>query len=227
MLISIPDVLSATQARQCRDSLDRAEWIDGNATAGSQSALVKRNMQLAEGSPVAQQMGNALLDVLAATPLFISAALPLKIYPPLFNRYAGGQHFGAHVDNAIRPVRGTSVRVRTDLSATLFLAEPDEYEGGVLVVQDHYGTHEVKMPMGHMVLYPSGSLHHVTPVTRGVRVASFFWVQSLVRQDEDRAALFELDQTIQALSVERGQGDAQVLRLTALYHNLLRRWAET
>ena len=161
-----------------------------------------------------------------ALPLFISAAIPLKIFPPLFNRYGVGQHFGTHVDGAIRAVPGTPVRIRTDLSVTLFLAEPEEYDGGELTVEDNYGTHEVKLPAGDMVLYPSTSLHHVKPVTRGARVASFFWLQSMVREDSARTLLFDLDQTIQELSAERGVEDAACVRLTGIYHNLIRYWAD-
>jgi PKHD-type hydroxylase len=167
-----------------------------------------------------------VIEALSRAPLFISAAIPLKIFPPLFNRYGVGQHFGTHVDGAIRAVPGTTVRIRTDLSVTLFLTEPEEYDGGELTVEDNYGTHEVKLPAGDMVLYPSTSLHHVKPITRGARVASFFWLQSMVRQDSARSLLFDLDQTIQELSAERGIEDPACVRLTGIYHNLIRYWAD-
>ncbi|WP_114393923.1 Fe2+-dependent dioxygenase [Oleisolibacter albus] len=226
MLIEIPEVLSKDEVARCRAMMDAAEWVDGNVTAGVQSAMAKNNMQLPEGSPAARSVGTAILDALANNPLFISAALPLKVFPPLFNRYAGGQSFGIHVDNAIRPLRGTDFRIRSDLSATLFFAEPDEYDGGELRIQDTYGTHQVKLPAGHMVLYPSTSLHEVTPVTRGARVCSFFWMQSMVRDVGERTLLFQLDSSIQRLAAERGHKDAEVIALTGVYHNLIRRWAD-
>ncbi|WP_374442236.1 Fe2+-dependent dioxygenase [Stella sp.] len=226
MLLQIPAILSKAEVARCRQVIDQAEWIDGNATSGSQSALAKRNQQLAEGSPAARQVGEAVMAALGRSPTFISAALPLKVFPPLFNRYAGGEEFRTHVDNAIRQLRGSDFRIRSDLSATLFLAEPEEYDGGELTVEDTYGMHPVKLPAGHLVLYPASSLHHVTPVTRGARVASFFWIQSMVRSDAHRRLLFELDTTIQDLAAERGQGDDAVVRLTGTYHNLLREWAE-
>jgi len=226
VLISIPQVLSKDEVGRCREVMDVAEWVDGRGTAGPQSGSVKRNMQLPEGSAAAQQLGEMVLAALSRSALFISAAIPLKIFPPLFNRYGVGQHFGTHVDGAIRAVPGTPVRIRTDLSVTLFLAEPEEYDGGELAVEDRYGTHEVKLPAGDMVLYPATSLHHVKPVTRGVRVASFFWLQSMVRDDGARALLFDLDETIQELSAERGVEDAACVRLTGIYHNLIRAWAD-
>ena len=226
MLISIPQVLSKDEVGRCREVMDAAEWVDGRGTAGPQSGSVKRNMQLPEGSAAAQQLGEMVLAALSRSALFISAAIPLKIFPPLFNRYGVGQHFGTHVDGAIRAVPGTPVRIRTDLSVTLFLAEPEEYDGGELTVEDRYGTHEVKLPAGDIVLYPATSLHHVKPVTRGVRVASFFWLQSMVRDDGARALLFDLDETIQELSAERGVEDAACVRLTGIYHNLIRAWAD-
>ncbi len=224
MLLAIPNVLTKTQVAQCRQILDQAEWIDGNATSGAQSALAKRNMQLPEGSPAARQIGDVVQDALGANALFISAALPHKIFPPLFNRYAGGQAFGTHVDNAIRYLRGTDFRIRSDLSMTVFFSEPEDYDGGKLSIEDTYGVQRVKLPAGHAVLYPSTSLHHVTPVTRGARVSSFFWIQSMVRDDAERAMLFQLDTTIQKLATERGIDDASVVELTGIYHNLLRRW---
>ena len=226
MLICIPEVLTKEQVAHCRKVMDMAEWVDGRVTAGAQSGSVKHNNQLPEGSPASNQLGDMVIEALSRTPLFISAAIPLKIFPPLFNRYDVGQHFGTHVDGAIRAVPGTTVRIRTDLSVTLFLAEPEEYDGGELTVEDNYGTHEVKLPAGDMVLYPSTSLHHVKPVTRGARVASFFWLQSMVREDGARSLLFDLDQTIQQLSAERGIEDPACVRLTGIYHNLIRYWAD-
>lgn len=226
MLICIPEVLTKQQVAQCREVMDRAQWVDGRGTAGPQSGSVKDNMQLPEGSAAARELGDMVLAALSRAPLFISAAIPLRIFPPLFNRYGIGQHFGTHVDGAIRAIPGTPIRIRTDLSITLFLAEPDEYDGGELAVEDKYGAHEVKLPAGDMVLYPSTSLHHVKPVTRGTRVASFFWLQSMVRDDSARALLFDLDQTIQELSAERGIADPACVRLTGIYHNLIRYWAD-
>src|SRR5690349_122092 len=193
MLLSIPEVLTKEQVAQAREILDKAEWVDGKVTAGHQSAQAKNNMQIPENSPVAKQLGEMILGALGKNPLFLSAALPLKVFPPLFNRYSGGQSFGTHVDNAIRQITGTPLRIRTDLSATLFFANPDEYDGGELCVEDTYGVKSVKLPPGHMVLYPSTSLHHVTPVTRGARVSSFFWIQSMIRDDGQRSLLFDLD----------------------------------
>lgn len=213
------------QVREARQLLDTAEWVDGKVTAGHQSARAKDNQQLPEGSPLARQLGDMVLAALERNPRFISAALPLKVFPPLFNRYAGGQSFGLHVDNAIRQVRGTGQRVRTDLSATLFLAEPAEYDGGELVVEDTYGAHAVKLPAGHMVLYPSSSLHRVNPVTRGARVASFFWIQSMVRDDAQRSLLFDMDTAIQQMA-QQSPDQPTVVQLTGVYHNLLRMWAE-
>ena len=227
MLLCIPEVLSKAEVAHCRARLAEAEWIDGSATAGEQSRLVKRNAQVREGSAVHVELGELILDALGRSPLFVSAALPLKTFPPLFNRYAGGDAFGTHVDNAIRPVRGTSVRVRTDLSCTLFLTEPDEYDGGELVVEGAFGAQEVKLAAGDMVLYPGSSLHHVTPVTRGTRTSSFFWVQSMVRDDAERSMLFDLDQAIQAHAAEHGVGHPMTVRLSGVYHNLIRRFADT
>ena len=225
MLLQIPDVLTAEQVTHARQMLDTANWVDGRVTAGRQSAQVKDNMQLPEDHPVARELGEMILEALQRNALFVSAALPLRVFPPLFNRYQGGQSFGNHVDNAIRQISGTHYRIRTDLSATLFLGEPEEYEGGELVVEDTYGVHTVKLPSGHMVLYPSTSLHHVRPVTRGARVASFFWIQSMLRDDADRTLLFDLDTAIQRLTVDMADHPAAV-QLTAVYHNLLRRWAD-
>jgi PKHD-type hydroxylase len=223
MILQIPDVLDADQVAHARRQLDAAAWVDGRITAGPQSARVKDNTQLAEEHPVARELGSLILSALARHPLFLSAAVPLRVFPPLFNRYTGGQSFGNHVDNAIRHASG--VPMRTDLSATLFLAEPDEYDGGELMIEDSYGVHSVKLPTGHLILYPSTSLHHVRPVTRGARVASFFWIQSMVRSDEQRTLLFDLDTAIQRLSAEAPDHSAAV-QLTGVYHNLVRRWAE-
>ncbi|VVT13191.1 conserved hypothetical protein with PKHD hydroxylase domain [Sphingomonas sp. EC-HK361] len=226
MLIAIPDVLTATEVATVRGIIDAGEWVDGNVTSGPQSALAKRNEQLAEDSAAAREAGGAVLDALGRSPLFVAAALPLKVFPPLFNRYAGGQDFGSHVDNAVRMKRGTDFRIRSDLSATLFLEDPDAYDGGELVIEGQFGEQKVKLPAGHMVLYPASSLHRVTPVTRGTRVASFFWIQSMVRDDAARRILFDLDQGVQAVAADKGHGDAAVIRLTGVYHNLLRRWAD-
>jgi len=225
MLITIPEVLNPEQVRHARRLLDEAQWVDGRVTAGHQSARAKDNMQLPEDHPVAEELGDLVLTALGRNALFIAAALPLRVFPPLFNRYTGGQSFGTHVDNAIRQVPGTGHRIRTDLSATLFLAEPDEYDGGELVVEDTYGVHSVKLPAGHLVLYPSTSLHHVKPVSRGARVASFFWVQSMIREDSRRTLLFDLDTSIQRVSRDVPDHPSTV-QLTGVYHNLLRQWAE-
>jgi PKHD-type hydroxylase len=225
MLVQIPDVLTAEQVAHARRLLETAEWVDGKVTAGHQSARAKDNRQLPEGHPVARELGATILQALQRHPLFVSAALPLHVFPPLFNSYTGGQSFGNHVDNAIRQVPGTPHRIRTDLSCTLFFTGPDEYDGGELVVEDTYGAHSVKLPVGHLVLYPSTSLHHVRPVTRGARVCSFFWLQSMVRSDADRALLFDLDTAIQRLP-QTVEAHAAAVQLTGVYHNLLRRWAE-
>ena len=225
MVLAIPDVLNADQVLRARQIMNDAEWVDGRVTAGNQSALSKDNMQLPEGCQAARELGAMVLSALENNPLFISAALPAKVFPPLFNRYQGGQSFGTHVDNAIRQINGTAHRIRTDLSATLFFAGPDEYDGGELVVEDTYGVKSVKLPAGHMILYPATSLHHVRPVTRGARLASFFWVQSMIRDDGERTLLFDLDTAIQRLAVGGGD-EAAAVQLTGVYHNLLRRWAE-
>ncbi len=224
MLLQIPDVLTSEQVAHARYQLETSKWVDGRVTAGYQSALVKDNMQLPEDHPVARELGDMILESLQRNALFVSAALPLRVFPPLFNCYRGGHSFGNHVDNAIRQIKGTPLCIRTDLSATLFLAEPDEYDGGELQVEDTYGCHSVKLPAGHMVLYPSTSLHNVQPVTRGARIASFFWIQSMVRDDAERTLLFDLDTAIQRLSLDIPDHPAAV-QLTAVYHNLVRRWA--
>lgn len=227
MLIRIPNVISTSDVQKFREILEQSEWVDGKVTAGEQSGVVKHNKQLDETSPIAQELGGLILDALGQNNNFVSAALPVKIFPPLFNRYREGESFGAHIDNAIRVVKGTVVRIRTDLSATLFLSEPDEYDGGELVIEDHYGTQNIKFNAGDMVLYPSTSRHYVTPVTRGVRVSSFFWMQSMVRDNQQRSLLFDLDQSVQKLGVELGLNNPEVVRLTGVYHNLIRQWAET
>lgn len=225
MLVNIPNVLTREEVSQLRGLIDAGDWVDGNETSGAQAARAKRNAQLADGSDAALKAGNFVLDRLQTNPVFISAALPHKVYPPLFNRYEGGQDFANHVDNAIRPVRGQDFRIRTDLSATLFLAEPEDYDGGELVIDDTYGAHTIKEAAGSMVLYPSTSLHRVTPVTRGARVASFFWIQSMVRDLGQRELLYDLDTSIQA--IHAGDPDHPALvRLTGVYHNLVRRWAD-
>jgi PKHD-type hydroxylase len=226
VLVCIPGVLTKDQVKAIRARIDAGAWADGRATAGAQSAKAKKNTQLPADAPEARAAGDAVLDALADNALFLSAALPLKIFPPLFNRYEEGDGFGAHIDNAIRPVRGTPVRVRTDLSATLFLSEPEEYEGGELAIETAFGAQEVKLPAGDLVLYPASSLHRVNAITRGVRVASFFWLQSMVRDDGERALLFDLDQSVQTLAQAHGQAHAEVIRLTGIYHNLMRRWAD-
>jgi len=225
MLLHIPDILTADQVAHCRQKLDKADWVDGRVTAGHQSARAKDNMQLPEDHPVARELGELILTALQNSPLFMAAALPLKVFPPLFNRYQGGQSFGMHIDNAVRQVTGTPHRVRTDLAATLFLEGPEEYDGGELSVEDTYGLHNVKLPAGHLILYPASSLHHVQPVTRGARLASFFWIQSMVRDDGQRTLLFDLDMAIQRISGEVSDHPS-VIQLTGVYHNLLRRWAD-
>jgi PKHD-type hydroxylase len=225
MLLTIPDVLTPEQVQFARQKLAVAEWVDGRVTAGHQSFLAKDNLQIPEGNPIAQEIGEIILQALGQNLLFISAALPMKVFPPLFNSYSAGQSFGTHVDNAIRHVKGTSHRVRSDLSATLFFSAPEEYDGGELVVEDTYGIHTVKLPLGHMVLYPSSSLHNVRPVTRGARISSFFWIQSMIRDDGARTLLFDLDHVTQRISTEQ-PNSPNAVKLTGIYHNLLRRWAE-
>ena len=226
MLIAIPNILDAAGVARLREIIDAGEWVDGNVTSGPQAALAQRNRQLVEGTEAARAGAGFVLDALGRSPLFFAAALPLKVFPPLFNRYEGGEDFGLHVDNAIRLQRGTDFRIRSDLSATLFLDDPDSYDGGELVIEDRFGPQTVKLPAGHLVLYPASSLHRVTPVTRGVRTASFLWLQSMVRDDGERRTLFELDEAIQSVAASNGQGDPAVVKLTGIYHNLLRRWAD-
>lgn len=226
MMQRIPRVLSPDQVRQCREALEGAGWADGRLTAGHAAVRVKSNLQLAQDDPVGARLGELILDILAQNPLFMSAALPLRVLPPRFNRYEGGGAYGNHIDNAIFAVPGTPHRIRSDISATLFFSRPEEYEGGELVIEDTYGTHTVKLPAGDMVIYPGHSLHRVTPVTRGTRFAAFFWIQSLVRDDGERSLLFSLDNAIQ--DVTREVPDHAALgQLIGVYHNLLRRWADT
>ncbi|PCJ18469.1 MAG: Fe2+-dependent dioxygenase [SAR86 cluster bacterium] len=226
MLLKIPSVLSKEQLVHGRAVLEAAEWIDGNVTAGYQSSQEKNNIQLPEESAAAREVGDMILGSLATQLTFMSAALPCKIFPPLFNCYQNGHAFGAHVDNAVRYVKGTPVKIRTDISMTLFFSEPDEYEGGELVIEDTYGTHKAKLAAGDMLLYPSTSLHHVTPVTRGRRLASFFWLESMVRSDEQRRLLFDMDMSLQRIRIENSD-HKELVPLTAVYHNLLRQWVST
>lgn len=225
MMLHIPGILDSAEVASLRQQLDEADWIDGRASVGSQGAQVKRNRQLPEHSALARELGQFVLKALARSPLFFSAALPLHISPPLFNSYAGGEHYGNHVDGAIRRSAPDNRWLRTDVSSTLFLSKPDEYDGGELVVEDMYGVHEVKLPAGDLIIYPSTSIHRVEPVTRGERVCSFFWSQSMVRDDARRAMLLELDRNIQSLRATLGEC-TETVSLTGHYHNLLRQWAE-
>jgi PKHD-type hydroxylase len=226
MLLPLPDLLTQAEVTGLRALIEQAEWIDGNATSGHQARLVKHNQQLAEDSAEAREAGQIVLAALARNPAFISAALPARIYPPMFNSYAGGQTYGLHVDNAVRVMPRGGESVRADLSMTVFLEDPEAYDGGELTIETAFGAQRVKLPAGHGVLYPSSSLHRVEPVTRGRRLASFLWVQSMVRADGARSSLFDLDQSIQQLSGELGEGHPVLVRLTGVYHNLLRQWAE-
>lgn len=225
MLLQIPQILTSDQVAHFRSRMEGAPWVDGNVTSGHQSAQAKYNEQLAEDSPVARELGDAVVAALGRNQLFFSAALPKRIFPPLFNRYQGGMEFGSHVDGAVRVHGPTGLRIRTDISATLFLAAPEEYEGGELLVEDTYGVQRVKLPAGDMVLYPATSLHRVQPVTRGARIASFFWIQSMVRDDAQRSLLFDLDMSIVRLT-QASKGHPSLVSLTGCYHNLLRMWAE-
>jgi PKHD-type hydroxylase len=224
MMLHIPEVLSREQVAELRRRLDQSDWIDGRATVGTQGAKVKQNRQLPETSALGLELGRIVLDALDRNPLFFSAALPLRTIPPLFNSYAGGEHYGAHIDGAMRRIPG-GPWLRTDVSSTLFLSDPDEYDGGELIVTDAYGEHEVKLPAGDLILYPSTSIHRVEPVTRGARVCSFFWTQSMVRDDMRRGLLLELDQNIQSLRARLGDCP-ELVGLTGHYHNLLRQWSE-
>ncbi|KJV38396.1 Fe2+-dependent dioxygenase [Brevundimonas sp. KM4] len=227
MLLQIPEVFSKAEVAALRARLDAGPWADGNATSGHQSATAKKNLQLPEESDVAKEVSALVVQALNANPMFVAAALPHTIFPPLFNRYEGGDQFGLHVDNAIRQSRTSgAIRIRSDLSATLFLSEPEDYDGGELIIEEMYGAQAIKLPAGDLVLYPSKSLHRVTPVTRGARVSSFMWMQSLVRDDADRETLFRLDIATQRVASEKGPKDQAVIELTGVYHNLLRRWTE-
>jgi PKHD-type hydroxylase len=225
VILEIPNVLPPAQLADARKLLESAEWIDGRATAGHQGARVKDNQQLPIDHPVARQVGEMILRSLSQNALFMSAALPLHILPPMFNRYTGGQNFGTHVDGSIRTVPGTGHRLRTDISCTFFFAAPDEYDGGELIIEDTYGSKTVKLPAGSLILYPSTSLHRVTPVTRGTRLASFFWLQSMIRDDAKRSLLFDMDVALQRLGPDQATHPS-VVQLTGIYHNLLRQWAE-
>ncbi|KWR79278.1 Fe2+-dependent dioxygenase [Pseudomonas sp. PI1] len=225
MLLHIPGLFTRDEVTRIRTALEQAEWGDGKVTAGYQSAKAKHNLQLAQDHPLAREISEAMLLRLWQNPLFMSAALPHKVFPPLFNCYTGGGSFDFHIDNAVRDVQGGRERVRTDLSSTLFFSDPEDYDGGELVIQDTYGEQRVKLPAGDLVLYPGTSLHKVEPVTRGARFASFFWTQSLVREDSQRALLFQMDQAIQKLTADVPEHPALV-ELTGTYHNLLRRWVE-
>ena len=227
MLTCIEGVLSKADVADIRRIMDGSSWEDGRSTAGAQSAMVKRNEQLPPDGEVARKLGQRIITALTRNPRFLSAAIPLHIFPPLFNRYvaSGGHQFGVHVDNAVRGDPLTGLRIRTDLSATLFLADPEEYDGGELVIEDTYGVHTVKLPLGHMVLYPSSSLHRVEPITRGRRVSSFFWIQSMIRSDAQRTLLFDLDNATQCVNRDL-PASAVAVQLTGIYHNLLRQWAE-
>jgi PKHD-type hydroxylase len=230
MLITIPSILTPAQVTAARQKLLTAEWVDGRVTAGYQAQEVKRNAQVREGTPIANELGELVLAGLARSPRFMAAALPLRVFPPMFNSYAGGQTFGTHVDTAIRQLTTNGQRIRTDLSATLFLTDPADYDGGELIVEDNYGEKSVKLPAGSMVLYPATSLHRVEPVTRGNRVSSFFWIQSMIRQDAHRTLLFDLDTSIQRLATSPHAQSPEIkqssVQLTGVYHNLLRQWSE-
>ena len=225
MMVHVPEVLSPQQVARCREVMEKAAWVDGRATAGPQSSKVKHNLQLPETAPEARELGDMVMEALGRNVLFFSAVLPKQVFPPLFNRYDAGMTFGAHVDNAIREYLNTNLRIRTDISATLFISSPEDYDGGELVVEDTYGSHHVKLPAGDLIVYPGTSLHNVTPITRGSRIASFFWTQSLIRDDTRRGMLFDLDMAIRRLSADHPQHPS-VVSLTSLYHNLLRQWAE-
>src|SRR6186713_2152511 len=221
MMIHVPNVLTPEQVARCRDVMEKTAWVDGCVTAGHQSAKVKNNLQLPEGSPEARELGGMVLEALARNNLFMSAVLPKQVFPPLFNRYDAGMTFGAHVDNAVRGIANSGIRIRTDVSSTLFISRPEDYDGGELTVEDTYGSHSVKLPAGDLIIYPATSLHNVTPITRGSRIGSFFWVQSLIRDVSQRALLFDLDMSI--IQLTRDHPDhPSLVNLTACYHNLLR-----
>ncbi|HVV60588.1 MAG TPA: Fe2+-dependent dioxygenase [Pseudolabrys sp.] len=225
MMVHIPKVLTSEQVARCREVMEKAAWIDGRVTAGHQSSKVKNNLQLPETAPEARDLGNMVVEAVARSNLFMSAVLPKQVFPPLFNRYDAGMTFGAHVDNAVRGHAATGARIRTDVSSTLFITSPEDYDGGELVVEDTYGSHKVKLPAGDMIVYPATSLHNVTPITRGSRIASFFWTQSMVRDQSRRSLLFDLDMAIIRLTQDH-PGHASLVELTAVYHNLLRQWAD-
>lgn len=226
MIHHIPNVLNAAQVKEFRQQMNQADWTDGKKTAGTLSAAVKKNQQLPEDSPITHALSEQVINAVWNNPLFVSAALPHLMIPPLFNRYEANESFGFHVDNAIRLIRGSNQHIRTDISCTLFLSEPEEYDGGELEIEDTYGFHHIKLPAGDLILYPSTSLHQVTPVTSGCRMASFFWVQSMVRDDSQRHMLFNLDESIQSLRAQHGDQYPEAIKLTSLYHNLIRMWAE-
>jgi PKHD-type hydroxylase len=224
MMIHIPNVLTAEQVARCRDVMTRAAWIDGRATAGHQSVQVKKNLQLPESAPEARELGEMVMEALARSNLFMSSVLPKQVFPPLFNRYDAGMTFGSHVDNSIRG-HANGIRIRTDVSSTLFISGPEDYDGGELVVEDTYGEHTAKLPAGDMIVYPATSLHHVTPITRGSRIASFFWTQSMIRDESKRSLLFDMDMAIIKLNRDHPE-HVSAVELTSVYHNLLRQWAE-
>lgn len=223
MMVHIPNVLTPEQVARCREVMEKAAWVDGNVTSGHQAAKAKNNLQLPETAPEARDLSNMVMEALGRSPLFMSAVLPKQVFPPLFNRYDAGMTFGNHVDNAVRS--GNGVRIRTDVSATLFISSPEDYDGGELIVEDTYGAHSVKLPAGDMIVYPATSLHRVTPITRGSRICSFFWTQSMIRDEAQRGLLFDLDMSIIRLAGDH-PGHKSVVSLTAVYHNLLRQWAE-
>jgi PKHD-type hydroxylase len=225
MMVRIPNVLTTDQVARCREVMLKAAWVDGKVTAGHQSSQVKNNLQLPENSSEARELGGMVMQALARSQLFTSAVLPKQVFPPLFNRYDAGMTFGSHVDNSVRSHAVSGITIRTDVSSTLFISAPEDYDGGELVVEDTYGRHSVKLPAGDMIVYPATSLHHVTPITRGSRIASFFWTQSMIRDESRRALLFDLDMAIMRLGGDHPE-HGSVVELTAVYHNLLRQWAE-
>ncbi|MEY4879957.1 MAG: hypothetical protein RJB62_1426 [Pseudomonadota bacterium] len=226
MLVQIPDLLTPNEVALCRATLKAADWVDGKVTAGAQSSEAKTNLQVPENSPQGRQLGDVVLRALGRNPIFTAAALPLRVFPPLFNRYDTGMGFESHVDNAIRFVTGANVRVRTDISVTVFLTDLKDYDGGELIVEDSYGEQSVRFPAGHAVLYPATSLHRVAPITRGSRWASFFWVQSMIKDDGKRRELYDLDRAITETRIALGDKHHASVALTAVYHNLIRRWSE-
>ena len=226
MLVHVKDVLSPAEVAHCRARLEAGEWVDGRVTAGAQAARAKNNLQIPEDSPVARELGDVILRALGRSGPFNAAALPLRVLPPLFNRYDVGMGFGAHVDGAIRMIPGAGLRMRADVSSTLFLTDPDDYDGGELVIEDTFGAHAIKLPAGDMIVYPATSLHRVEPITRGARWSAFFWSQSMVKDDGARALLYDLDRGITGVRSALSDDDASVIALTSTYHNLLRRWAE-